>query len=143
MGVYMGNSSICIDRVNVMNNKQTQRKPVNAQDYKRILTERVKSMNPSTIAIFAQTLDVLQQIERLQHDTNVQLTDIQRQITLNTELSFRVKWYDVELRKRYRDTLRGLIQRNNALHSMLNTYNHDATNTRNALDVLITTIKRG
>jgi hypothetical protein len=72
MGVYMGNSSICIDRVNVMNNKQTQRKPVNAQDYKRILTERVKSMNPSTIAIFAQTLDVLQQIERLQHDTNVQ-----------------------------------------------------------------------
>lgn len=143
MGVCMGDSSICNDRGDVMSNKQTQRKPNSSNDYKRILNERVRNMNPLQIATFGTTLDVLQTIERLTNDDTLALQHVTRQITLTTELLLDVSWFNFELRRSYRDTLRGLIQRNNMLVARLQTYGVDATNTRNALDVLLTTIKRG
>jgi DNA integrity scanning protein DisA with diadenylate cyclase activity len=126
-----------------MDNKQTQRKPVNSSEYKRVLNERVKNMNPLQIATFGTTLDVLQTIERFTHVDTVELNDVTKQITIISGLLIDTKWYDIELRRSYKQTLRGLIQRNNALVARLQTYSNDAKNTRDALDVLITTIKRG
>ena len=126
-----------------MDNKQTQRKPVNSNDYKRVLNERVKQMEPLQIATFAQTVNVLQTIERFTHIDTVELNDVTKQITIVSGLMINTKWYDIELRRSYKQTLRGLIQRNNALVARLQTYSNDAQNTRDALDVLITTIKRG
>lgn len=147
MVIFLGDSSICIFSISIgvmtMSNKQTQRKPVNSRDYKHVLNERVKQMNPLQVAAAGNELYTLMQIERYQTDIIKRINDTQTSINQTVVLLTNCKWYQLELKATYTERLRGLIEVNHVHSKNYQTSERDADDSRNRLDVLLNTIKRG